>query len=187
MQWALSSEQIDMAIICKEAAKKFVEYDENFEIVDTVVQNSDVFLVKNENIKKVGVTQNRNYQIDLVKEYYESAKEVPFISGGLAYALESDKVDAIVIDSIKALSLNGKKFSTAINKDYDTYVMVVNKSFKQNKLYTQFIKLYNQSVKELNDENLFKKELEKYTDTEISEEVWGEFKKWNLKFLQIQK
>ncbi|MDO7204725.1 hypothetical protein Q5M85_11745 [Paraclostridium bifermentans] len=82
MQWALSSEQIDMAIICKEAAKKFVEYDENFEIVDTVVQNSDVFLVKNENIKKVGVTQNRNYQIDLVKEYYESAKEVPFISGG---------------------------------------------------------------------------------------------------------
>lgn len=187
MQWALSSEQIDMAIICKEAAKKFVEYDKNFEIVDTVVQNSDVFLVKNENIKKVGVTQNRNYQIDLVKEYYESAKEVPFISGGLAYALESDKVDAIVIDSIKALGLNGKKFSTAINKDYDTYVMVVNKSFKQNKLYNQFIKLYNQSVKELNDENLFKKELEKYTDTEISKEVWGEFKKWNLKFLQIQK
>lgn len=65
--------------------------------------------------------------------------------------------------------------------------MVVNKSFKQNKLYDQFIKLYNQSVKELNDENLFKKELEKYTDTEISKEVWGEFKKWKLKFLQIQK
>lgn len=38
MQWALSSEQIDMAIICKEAAKKFIEYDKNFEIVDTVVQ-----------------------------------------------------------------------------------------------------------------------------------------------------
>lgn len=187
MQWALSSEQIDMVIICKEATKKFVDYDKNFEIVDDVVQNSYVFLIKNENIKKVGVTQNRNYQIDLVKEYYKNAEEVPFISGGLAYALESDKVDAIVIDSIKALSLKGKNFSTATNKDYDTYVMVVNKSFKESKLYNQFIKLYNQSVKELNDENLFKKELEKYTDTEISKEDLGEFKKWKLKFLQIQK
>lgn len=186
MQWALSSEQIDMAIICKEAAKKFVEYDEKFEILGTVVQNSDVFLVKNENIKKVGVTQNRNYQINLVKEYYKNAEEVPFISGGLAYALESDKVDAIVIDSIKSLSLKGKKFSTAVNKNYDTYVMVVNKSFKQSELYDQFIKLYNQSVNELSNENLFKKELEKYTDTEMSKEVWGEFKKWKLKFLQIQ-
>ncbi len=33
-----------MAIICKDAAKEFIKADNNFEIVNTVVQNSDIFL-----------------------------------------------------------------------------------------------------------------------------------------------
>ena len=182
----MSSEQIDIAIICKEAAKKFINYDKNFEILDTVVKNSDVFLVKNENIQKIGVTQNRNYQISLVKQYYKNSTPVPFLNGGLAYALESDKVDAIVVDSIKALNLKGEKIATVKYNDYDTYVMVVNKEFKKSKEFKQFIKLYNQSVKELSNEKLFKLELQKYTGKETSKEVWGEFKKWKLKFVQVQ-
>jgi hypothetical protein len=187
MQWALSSDQIDMSIICKEAADKFIKYDKNFEIVDTVVQNSDVFLLKEDNPEKIGFTQNRNYQLDLIKQYYKDSKPIPFISGGLAYALESNKVDGIVVDAIKSLSLEGTKLSTSVNSDYDTYVLVVNKEFKNSKLYEQFIKLYNKSVKELNDKEIFKNELENYTDTKISDKDLGEFKKWKLKFLQIQK
>ncbi len=39
MQWALSSEEIDIAIICKDAAKQYVNVNSGFEIVGTVVQN----------------------------------------------------------------------------------------------------------------------------------------------------
>lgn len=187
MQWALSSDQIDMAIICKEAADKFIKYDKNFEIIDTVVQNSDVFLLKKDNPEKIGFTQNRNYQLDLIKQYYKDSKAIPFISGGLAYALESNKVDGIVVDAIKSLSLEGTKLSTSVNGDYDTYVLVVNKEFKNSKLYEQFIKLYNKSVVSLKNKEVFKGELENYTNKKISDKDLGEFKKWKLKFLQIQK
>lgn len=186
MQWALSSDQVDMAIICKEAANKFVEYDKNFEIVSPLVQNSDIFLLKNNKPKKIGVTQNRNYQLDLVKKYYKEAKPIPFISGGLGYALESNKVEGVVVDAIKGLKLKGKKLSTSSKKDYDTYVLVVNKNFKNSDLYNQFVKLYNKSVKELENEKNFKKELEIYTDKKLSSKDWGEFKSWKLKFLPIQ-
>ena len=186
MQWALSSDQIDMAIICKEAADKFVKYDKNFEIVNPVVQNSDVFLLKDKNPKKIGYTQNRNYQLDLIKQYYKEAKSIPFISGGLAYALESNKVDGVIVDAIKSLSLEGTKLSTSINNSYDTYVLVVNKTFKESKSYKKFLKLYNKSVNDLQDKTIFKNELENYTDIKISDKDLGEFKKWKLKFLQIQ-
>lgn len=186
MQWALSSDQIDMAIICKEAASKFIEYDENFEIVNTLVENSDVFLVKNENPKSIGVSQNRNYQIDLVNEYYKEAKVVPFINSGLAYALESNKVDGVIVDGIKSLSLEGNKISTSVNKDYGTYVLVVNKKFKKSDLYNEFVDLYNKSVKKLENEKILKKELESYIDMKLSSEEMGEFKSWKLKFLPIK-
>ncbi|MGL5507296.1 MAG: ABC transporter substrate-binding (seleno)protein SaoB, partial [Paraclostridium sp.] len=162
------------------------EYDKNFEIVNTLVQNSDVFLLKNENPKSIGVAQNRNYQIDLVSEYYKEAKAIPFINSGLAYALEGNKVDGVIVDAIKSLSLQGEKISTSTNKDYGTYVLVVNKSFKKTDLYKEFISLYNKSVKKLENEKLLKKELERYIGVNLSNEEMGEFKSWKLKFLPIK-
>lgn len=175
-----------MAIICKEAAKAFIKADNNFEIVNTLVQNSDIFLTKKDNIKKIGTSQNRNYQNDLVKEYYKDSKSVSFINSSLPYALESNKVDAIVIDAIKALSMQGKKQSTSVIKDYDTYVLVVSKVFKNSDSYRVFKNVYNKSVLDLKDKNNFKKQLQSYTDKNISKEDMGEFEKWKLKFLPIE-
>lgn len=175
-----------MAIICKEAAETFVKYDENFEIVSPVVKNSDIFLLKNNKPKTIGVTQNRNYQKDLVQDYYNYAKPVSLIQNALVYALENNTVEGIVIDGIKALSLSGKKVSTTINGEYDTYLLVVNKDFKDTDLYLEFEKLYNESVLELYEEKVFKKELEIYTEKKLSSEEMGEIKEWKLKFLQIK-
>lgn len=187
MQWALSSDQIDIAIICKEAAKSFVKYDENFEIISTLVQNSDVFIMKKNNPRSIGVIQNKNYQIDLVNNYYENTKVVPFINSGLAYALEVNKVDGIVIDAIKSLNLVGNKISTSTKKNYDTYVLLVNKEFKKTDLYTDFVYLYNKSVEDLKNKKVLREELEIYTDRKLSDKDMGEFEKWNLKFLPIEK
>lgn len=185
MQWALSSDQIDMAIICKEAAGSFIKYDDNFEIVAPVVKNSDVFLLKEHNPKTIGVIQNRNYQTELVNQYYKNSKAVPLINSALMYVLENNTVEGVVIDSIKALSLKGKKVSTTTDGEYNTYVLVVNRSFKNTELYNRFIKLYNESVQELDDEKILKKELERYTGNVLSKEDMGEIKEWKLKFLQL--
>lgn len=109
MQWALSSEEIDIAIICKDAAKQYVNATSEFEIVGTVVQNSDIFLLKKNSPKKMGIIQNRNYQSELVKKYYENVIVSPLLGTALAYGLESNLVDGVVIDCIKSIGLEGKK------------------------------------------------------------------------------
>lgn len=186
MQWALSSEEIDMAIICKEAAKKFIQYDENFEIVCPVVKNSDVFILKNENPESIGITQNRNYQIDLVNKYYKKSKPIPLINSALIYALENNNVEGVLVDAIRTLNLEGEKYSTTENGDYDTYVIVVNKSFKDTSLYEKFVDLYNESVKEISNNKILKKELERYTDKKLTNKDMGDIEKWKLEFLQIK-
>lgn len=186
MQWALSSEEIDMAIICKEATREFIKYDNNFEIVCPLIQNSDVFLFKEEYPKNIGITQNRNYQSELIKRYYKDSEIVPLIGRSLAYALESKLVEGVVIDSMRAIALEGKKIPTTTLGDYNTYVLIVNKKFKGNDTYDEFISLYNQSVEELKSNNNFKKALNEYKDIDISNKDLGEIKSWKLKFLQIK-
>lgn len=184
MQWALSSEEIDIAIICKDAAKQYVNTTSEFEIVGTVVQNSDIFLLKKNNPQKIGIIQNRNYQSELVKKYYENIKVSPLLGTALAYGLESNLVDGVVIDCVKAIGLEGEKKSTAELGDYDTYVLVVNEEFKKNKSYSDFIKLYNKSVDDLKNETIFKKALKEYKN--IRNIDMEEIRSWKLKFLKIE-
>lgn len=184
MQWALSSEEIDIAIICKNAAKQYVNATSGFEIVGTVVQNSDVFLLSNSNPKKIGIIQNRNYQSELVKKYYENVEISPLLGTALAYGLESNLVDGVVIDCIKSIGLEGTRKSTTELGDYDTYVLVVSKKFKKSKAYSDFIKLYNKSVDALNNESTFKNTLKEYKN--IRNIDMEEIRNWKLKFLKIK-
>ncbi len=184
MQWALSSEEIDIAIICKDAAKQYVNKNSGFEIVGTVVQNSDIFLLSDNNPKKMGVTQNRDYQSELVKKYYKNVEIASLLGTALAYGLESNLVDGVVIDCIKSIGLEGKRKSTTELGDYDTYVLVVSKEFKKSKEYSDFIKLYNKSVDDLNNKATFKKALKEYKN--IRNIDMEEINNWKLKFLKIK-
>lgn len=55
------------------------------------------------------------------------------IYSSLPYALEKGRVDGIIIDSIKALKLNGEK-ALSINKNYTSYVLVTKKNLKRIKI-----------------------------------------------------
>ncbi|HCA5936256.1 TPA: hypothetical protein MXT12_001245 [Clostridioides difficile] len=184
MQWALSSEEIDIAIICKDAAKQYVNVNSGFEIVGTVVQNSDIFLLSDNNPEKIGVIQNRDYQSELVKKYYKNVEVAPLLGTTLAYGLESNLVDGVVIDCIKSIGLEGKRKSTTKLGDYDTYVLVVNKEFKKSKAYSDFITLYNKSVDALKNKATFKKVLKEYRN--IRNIDMEEISNWKLKFLKIK-
>lgn len=177
---------MDIAIICKDAAKEYIKNDTNFEIVGPVVKNSDIFLIGNDNPKTIGVVQNRNYQYDLVKKHYKDAEVVPLIGTGLGYGLESGLVEGIVVDVMKSLGLKGTRVSTADLFEYESYVLVVNKKFKENDSYRDFIKLYNMAVKELQNKNTFKKALENYKDIKITNSDMEDMVNWKVKFLQIE-
>ena len=188
MQWSLSSENIDIAIICKEAADKFLkEEGSRFENLGPLVENSDVILVKNSPVEKIGVIQNRNYQKELAEKYYPGKETYPFIGTGIPYALEGNKVDAIVIDAFKAFKLDGEKIPTADKGDYQTYVLVANKDFIKTDTYKEFVNLYNRSVEEINGKEGYKKALEGFFKRKISDNEWKEVESWKVKFLKIRK
>lgn len=178
---------MDLAIICEDAAKDFVKNNNEFRIVGSCVKNSDVFILKdNKIIKKIGIAQNRKYQKKLVKSKFGSSCEVyPMTATALGYALENNKLDAILVDSLKGWKLNGKKQICNYDKDYITYVMVVNKDFQKKDLYKKFIKNYNESIIALKSEELLKKQLSSYIDTTVSDEEVREWKKLNVKLEPI--
>ncbi len=235
MQWALSSENIDMAIICKDAADKFLKRDDNFINMGPLVKNSDVILLKDRyesngdsksnndmkskgeskskddgesakgtifnktsitkddklsvnsyDVKKIGVVQNRFYQVKLASAYFPGAEVHPFIGNALAYALESSKVDAVVIDGLKAFKLDGKRLSTYDKGEYVTYVLVVNREFSKTDSFRDFVRLYNKSVKELEDKAKYRKALSSFFSKSLSDSEWTEIESWKIKYLKIK-
>ncbi len=152
-QLALSSDLLDVAIICPSAAATLIEKDNRFEIVGPCVVNSDIFVIKEDKLpQKIGVTQNRVYQHELIREKFGQKIEiVPMITTALPFALERDLVDGIVIDIIRGLALEGEKMTTGFNQDIVSYVLVVRKSFKDDDRYLEFLRLLQESVNELND------------------------------------
>lgn len=230
MQWALSSENIDMAIICKDAADKFLKRDDKFVNMGPLVKNSDVILLKENpkikdvtkssstpkiknvtessdapkikddtnsyvenkstgnsySVKKIGVVQNRVYQVRLAKSYFPNTEIHPFIGNALAYALESSKVDAVVLDGLKAFKLDGERLSTYDRGEYETYVLVVNKDFSKTKSYRDFVRLYNKSVKELENEANYRNALSSFFSKSLSDSEWTEIESWKIKYLKIK-
>lgn len=177
---------LDMAIICKEAADAFMENTEGFEVAFECFKNSDIFITKDNNPKKIGMVKDRSYQKSLiVKEFGEDVEIVTIIGTGLPYALENGQVDGLIIDYMKSVNIDGRKKSTVIDgEDYTTYVLLVNKEFKKTKEFKRFVKDYNNSLKYLkeNDEVL-KKQFYKYTKSEMKE---GGMDNWKTKLLYLE-
>lgn len=149
-----------MAILCSEKAESFIEEDGRFEIVGTVLKNTHVILEKSHNVKTVGVSQGRNYEIDMAKSIYgESINTIAMSTRTLPYAIENGDVDAIVIDYMKALNLNWNMVFPSKKEDYDTFSLVVKKDFKKSKEYKEFKGSYNKAVEYLNENNNFFNEI----------------------------
>ncbi|OLS02027.1 hypothetical protein TICRE_20100 [Tissierella creatinophila DSM 6911] len=175
---------LDMAIVCKEAAKEYLENIEGFEVVSTSMMNSDIFITKTENPKIIGMTQDRDYQIDLIKKRFGQDVEIaPMMVSALPYALEKGEVDGIIIDFIKGVHVNGIKESSVIDGDYTTYVLISNVEFMKTKEFKKFVRTYNESLEELmRNDRLLEKHFYNYTKTNLEK---GGLQKWKVKLLNI--
>jgi hypothetical protein len=151
-QWALSSERVDMAIVCPDAAQRLLEKDNRYVLVGPCMINSDIIVMKDgANPRRIGITQNRWYQRDIVRKMFGSGVEaVPILPGALPYALAQGAVDGIVVDVIKGACLPGKHVSICINgKNQVTYVLVARKELLQSDGFKELMQEWQQAVQGL--------------------------------------
>lgn len=175
-----------MAIMCKEAANTFLENIDGFEVAFECIKNSDIFVIKKDNPKKIGMTQDRNYQKELIlKEFGQDVEIITMMGTALPYSLENGQLDAIIIDFMKGIHINGEKKNTVIDREeYTSYVLLVNKEFKKTKAFKSFISSYNKTLKTLlEDDKKFEKNFLNYTKTKLDK---GGIDKWKIKLLYLE-
>lgn len=128
MSWALSGEEMSMAVLCPEAAHQLLRKDKRYVEIGPVAANSDVLVVRPEaDVNTIGIMHNRPNQEEIARAYYGSqCRIVPMLPGALPYAYERKAVDAVVVDALQAFSLNGSILpGTVQGNPVISYVLVV--------------------------------------------------------------
>lgn len=186
-EWALSTDNLDMSVICPDAAERLLDKDPRYTIVGSCRINSDVLVKGNTAPNRViGITQNRSYQADLVRDYFGPQIEIrPMLGNSLAYALNTGRIDGAVMDIAGALRLEGQKVSLSEKRDTVTYVLVARKDFLPQDVFKDFISKYNQAVQELQDPQSLQRIIEKYAGYPCSGKEASEWKRMNVRYLPL--
>jgi hypothetical protein len=178
-QWALSTNQYDLAVMCPDAAASLLEKDGRFEIVSPCLVNSDIVVVRPGVIpQKIGVAQNRSHQEQIAAGVFgRECATAPMLPAAIPYAYEKKAVDGMVVDALRGFAMAGEKIpAPAVPGGHVTYVLVVNKSFKDDLRYSEFITLFQVSVEELNNPDVLIGEIRKYKNIDFTRE---EVEQWN--------
>ncbi len=187
-QWSLKSNVYDVAMICTDAADKFIEASDDFVLLGTITENTDVLIKKDNNVKKIGLTSNKDYLSDFIREKYVDA-EIEYMSPhSFGYAYESDQIDGYVIDiGLINSNLEGE-IENVSDSDYGSNVIIANRKILKDKKFKEFLDSYNKMVLEYNknpNPNYFKF---KFGKDERRNEIWKvklrkiDLKQWwNLK------
>lgn len=171
-----------MAIVCKDAAKKYIDTSPDFEVIGPVIMNSDIVLESDREIKSVGITSKKNYHRDFVHELYgEDVEVVELMPQSLPYVYETARVDAIVTDISKYTSNIKGKVKSPSQEDYVTNVLIARSDFIGTKEYKDFVEKYNKIVNELNSEDLPTDYIDKKTNLDERS-----YEYWKVKLLTIK-
>ncbi len=186
-EWALSSEALDAAIMCPDAARRLVEKDARFVIVGPCLANSDVVLVRGDSTpQRVAFTQNRDYQVDVIADRFgAAAAATPMVTSAIPYAYERGTVGGAVIDALKARHLEGEWLPSTLGDGGDrvTYVLVVSTEFRDSDAYPGFIGAFEQSVTELNDPATLADAVGAYKGDRLTGEEAEKWKRQQIRFL----
>jgi hypothetical protein len=178
-QWALSTNQYDLAIMCPDAAASLLEKDGRFEIVSPCLINSDIVVARpGLTPQKIGVAQNRSHQEQIaIGVFGPEVAVMPMLLTAIPYAYEKNAVDGVIVDALRGFTLIGEKIpAPAWPGGHVTYVLVVNKSFKADPRYSEFITLFQASVEDLNSPDILIEEIRKYKNIDFTRE---EVEQWN--------
>jgi hypothetical protein len=188
-EWALSSDELDAAVMCPDAAARLVERDGRFEIVGPCVLNSDAFVMRVDAVpRKMGVAQKRGYQEERVRiRFGAGCTTAPMLPSSLPYALVRGVVDGIVIDGIKGISMPQPRIVVAPGMErFVTYVFVVRKELKSNPAYRPFMEAYGRTAVALNDPVVLARWIGRLKGVNWTEKEIQEWKSLNVQFVSPQ-
>ena len=186
-EWALSTGALKIAVMCPEAARRLIGKNPRYEIVGPCAVNSDVVVVRNQNgsgHKKIAVAYRRDFQKNLMKRLFgRNATAVPMVSSAIPFAYEKRAVDGVVIDILKGFQLQGEMIpSSGKDGDLVTYVLVVQKTFKESSLFREFLDGYQHAVNDLNQDKVLLRVAKSYGRFEWSEEKVKRWRKMGVRF-----
>lgn len=189
-EWALSTDRLDMAVMCPDAAQRLVERDPRFEIAGPALLNSDVLVIRpGSHPAKIGIAHKRPYQEQIVKEKFPGGCDtVPMLPAGLPFAFERGVVDGVVIDVLKAFTLAGERIgSSEGGADLVTYVIVARKELASSTPYRAFMSAYERAVEELGDTRALARALEDYKEIRWTNREMEEWKALRVRFVLPRK
>ena len=170
-QFALSTGDVDVAVVCPDAVQFLPEGGKDYMVVGTVVYDANLVVRKtgtSEIPASIGYMNNRVNQIDLLRDKYGDGPELKqMYASGLSYALETDAVDAVVLDALTALAL-GYPFEK-LSEGQPSAVMVIRKDLADDERFISFAEHYNEVVDSLRDTDELKDLLNSYLEEEHGE------------------
>lgn len=143
-----------MAFYCSHIALHTIQENENVMIYGPVVMNAEIICYKDdwERVKTLGISQGREQEKAVARKSYPQIEEVQDITQkGILYSLETEQVDAVVLDISKAAKAPQYLSKPLSETDYISYVMVVDKEFIRTEAFADFVRGYNEAVAKLNE------------------------------------
>ena len=162
-QFVLANNKVDIVVMCPDAVKYLNEIKNDYIEIGTILYDSDILISNKEisEIKKIGYMNKRKMQKDaLDKIFDDNVEKYSIFPSALPYALSNEKIDAAVVDvnSFLLLDIEGMN----ITNNVPTQNLVIRKQIIGDKRLDDFIKIYNEEIKKINnDENYFLEMIEK--------------------------
>lgn len=150
-------------------------------IYGPVIMNAEVISYRGdwENVTTAGISHGREGEKALAKETYPQLREFQEVTQkGILYTLEDGQTEAVIQDLTKAAKVPDYPYKPLSDRDYISYVLVVDKEFAQTEAFSDFIDSYNKAVEKLNNRKYLAKILK-------VDQKWLE--KAGVEFLPLQK
>jgi hypothetical protein len=183
-QMALSSQSVDAAVVCVDAAKSLIEKDDRYVTIGPCLANSDLLVVRGnpDKTQKIGVSQDHLYQETIIDNLLGTGHQsIPMASTALAYAYEKGDVDGVVTDIEEALKISGTKLSSGGNKgDVITYVLVARKNLPG---LTKLVTAFSEAASDLNNSEKLQQAIVSYNSYPTEGEEAAQWISHNVRFI----
>lgn len=153
-EWALSGNRLDLAVLCPDAARRFLAKNAQFQNFGSLLLNADVLVVRpGRRPKKIAVSGKRDYQVQFIRDRLgASCEPVRMNYAVVPFAYERNLVDGAVVDITKAFHLKGNKVPLAGGeKDLVTHLLVGKKNIRTSPQLKELAAALGQAVEILND------------------------------------
>ncbi|MFV0438886.1 MAG: ABC transporter substrate-binding (seleno)protein SaoB [Desulfopila sp.] len=186
-QYAMGSGDLDMAIVCPDAARELVEKDRSFEIVGPVMMNSDILIYRGDgdvSHPQIAVSQKRAFQRKIVRKRFGTAgRPVPMFHGAVPFAFARKVVEGAVVDITRVFALAGNLTSASMDgEDVCTYMLVAKKYIQESVSFHEFITSYGRAVREMDDAANLLELMRTYVSADSTMRDVRKWKKMNVRF-----